>query len=83
MLNIKAFQNILISVTIIRNSEMLLCILGKDNSARLGIQNGLLFNRSPCIDNGDPTISDTDSSQSDMGCYGGPMEIGNTYNILI
>ncbi len=27
---------------------------------------------SPCIDTGDPTIFDPDSSRSDMGCYGGP-----------
>jgi hypothetical protein len=27
---------------------------------------------SPCIDTGDPTIFDVDTSRSDMGCYGGP-----------
>ena len=27
---------------------------------------------SPCINTGDPAISDPDSSRSDMGCYGGP-----------
>jgi hypothetical protein len=27
---------------------------------------------SPCINTGDPTIFDPDSSRSDMGCYGGP-----------
>ena len=27
---------------------------------------------SPCINTGDPSIYDTDSSQSDMGAYGGP-----------
>ncbi len=26
---------------------------------------------SPCIDSGDPTVKDVDSSRSDMGCYGG------------
>ena len=28
---------------------------------------------SPCIDTGDPTILDYDSSRSDIGCYGGPL----------
>ena len=27
---------------------------------------------SPCINTGDPSITDPDSSRSDMGCYGGP-----------
>jgi parallel beta-helix repeat protein len=32
---------------------------------------------SPCIDAGDPSIKDPDSSRSDMGCFGGPW--GETY----
>ena len=27
---------------------------------------------SPCIDTGDPSISDVDGSRSDMGAFGGP-----------
>jgi parallel beta-helix repeat protein len=32
---------------------------------------------SPCVDAGDPSIKDPDSSRSDIGCYGGPW--GETY----
>jgi hypothetical protein len=35
---------------------------------------------SPCIDAGDPSIKDPDSSRSDMGCYGGLY--GETYTYL-
>ena len=28
---------------------------------------------SPCIDTGDPAVSDVDGSRSDMGAYGGPV----------
>ena len=36
------------------------------------MSNHHLESGSPCINTGDPSITDYDSSPSDMGCYGGP-----------